>query len=132
MNLTASVQRNETFDFDAVDYTFTILTALLFMVIGMVTILDLYKRDIMTKKLGFLSVKRNLEIFNRRPKSDKVLKTFDGVRALSMTWVVIGHGLYEPIASGVVNNGLDIFNKWPKPIMSLTILNATVSGRVSY
>ena len=39
-------------------------------------------------------MKRSLEIFLRRSKSKNVLSTFDGVRAISMTWVVLGHGLH--------------------------------------
>ena len=128
LNLTASAHQNEEFSLDAADYSFIAFTALLFLLISIVTIVDIYKPDLVNKELGYLSVKRNLRFITHRPKSDKQLKTFDGVRALSMTWVIIGHGLYEPIASQVTTNGLDIFNKWPKPIMALTILNATVSG----
>lgn len=126
LNLTATAHQNVDMVLNGADYAFMALTAILFVLVGVVTLVDVYKTEWVKPMLGNMSVKRNLDYFTKRPKSDKILTTFDGVRAISMTWVLLGHGLYEPIASAVVTNGLDIFNQWPRPLMALTILNATV------
>ena len=86
---------NEAVPWDSADYVFLIMIGLLFVVNVAVTIFDTtpkYK-ELDSSILRFFSMKRSLEIFIRPSKSKNMLSSFDGVRAISMTWVVLGSGL---------------------------------------
>ena len=80
---------------DSADYIFLVMIGLLFVINVAVTIFDATPKsdELDSSIFRFFSMKRSLEIFLRRSKSKNVLSTFDGVRAISMTWVVLGHGL---------------------------------------
>jgi len=86
---------NETVPWDFADYVFLIMIGLLLVVNVAVTIFDTTpkSKELDSSILRFFSIKRSLEIFLRRSKSKNVLSSFDGVRAISMTWVVLGSGL---------------------------------------
>ena len=86
---------NEAVPWDSADYVFLIMIGLLFVVNLAVTIFDTTPKsnELDSSIFRFFSMKRSLEIFLRRSKSKNVLSTFDGVRAISMTWVVLGPGL---------------------------------------
>ena len=89
------VMIDEAVPWDSADYIFLVLIGLLFVVNVAVTIFDTTPKsnELDSSIFRFFSMKRSLEIFLRRSKSKNVLSTFDGVRAISMTWVVLGHGL---------------------------------------
>jgi len=86
---------DEAVPWDSADYIFLVMIGLLFVVNVAVTIFDTTPKsnELDSSIFRFFSMKRSLEIFLRRSKSKNVLSTFDGVRAISMTWVVLGHGL---------------------------------------
>ena len=71
------------------------MIGLLFVVNVAVTIFDTTSKskELDSSILRFFSMKRSLEIFIRPSKSKNMLSSFDGVRAISMTWVVLGSGL---------------------------------------
>ena len=86
------VHIDEAVPWNAADYVFLVMIGLLFLVNVAVTIVDTTSKsnELDSSILRFFSMKRSLEIFLRRSKSKNVLSTFDGVRAISMTWVVLG------------------------------------------
>ena len=86
---------NEAVPWDSADYVFLVMISLLFVVNLTVTIFDTTPKsnELDSSILRFFSMKRSFEIFLRRSKSRNVLSSFDGVRAISMTWVVLGSGL---------------------------------------
>ena len=88
------VHIDETIPWDAADYVFLVMIGLLFLMNVAVTILDTTSKsnELDSSIFRFFSMKRSLDIFLRRSKSKNVLSTFDGVRAISMTWVVLGLG----------------------------------------
>ena len=85
----------EAVPWDSADYVFLVMIGLLLVVNVAVTIFDTTSKsnELDSSIFRFFSMKRSLEIFLRRSKSKNVLSTFDGVRAISMTWVVLGLGL---------------------------------------
>ena len=86
---------NEAVPWDSADYVFLVMIGLLFVVNVAATIFDTTQKskELDSSILRFFSMKRSFEIFLRRSKSRNVLSSFDGVRAISMTWVVLGSGL---------------------------------------
>ena len=93
---------NEPIPWDSADYVFLILIGLLLVVNVAVTIFDTtpISNELDSSILRFFSMKRSLEIFLLRSKSKNVLSSFDGVRAISMTWVVLGSGLLLRASNG--------------------------------
>ena len=75
----------------------------------------------------FFSLLHSWKIFRNTGPKKNAIRTFEGIRALSMTWVVMGHSMFIPFEFNAISNLLDVLRKWPMKLPAQTLLNAFFS-----
>ena len=84
-----------------VSYLTISILSIIFVAICWSTINALFGKKKNSKIIDSFNVVKNLEYFKVRENQD--LNIFDGVRALSMMWVIIGHTYSFFINAGIIN-----------------------------
>ena len=84
-----------------ISYLTISVLSLIFLIVCWSTLNDLFGKKKNSKIIESFNIVKNLEYFKIRENQD--LNIFDGVRALSMMWVIIGHTYSFFINAGITN-----------------------------
>jgi len=93
-------------------------------------LLNIFKLDILPEKFnqifqGFSIYNNSLRLFNTRSTGSDSISCLNGIRFLSLSWVVIGHvySAYGPYGQALVNNTFELFD-WIQDGAMSAVFNA--------